>query len=193
MHLGARRSHASDEEARSDAGAGACASSAASARDASSQTTGSTLKQLVREAAALERELLLLVRGQQPRLLALPGVGPLTAAKLIAEIAGIERFRSQAKLARIAGVAPIPASSGNRTRFRLDRGGNRQLNAAFHRIAVTQLRCHQPAKDYIARRLAEGKTKREALRCLKRHLVRTVFKTMMNPTATALDVAVALT
>ena len=151
------------------------------------------LKELVRETSALERELLLLVRGQQPRLLALPGVGALTAAKLIAEIAGIERFRSQAKLARIAGVAPIPASSGNRTRFRLDRGGNRQLNAAFHRIAVTQLRCHQPAKDYVARRLAEGKTKREALRCLKRHLVRTVFNTMMNPTATALDSAVALT
>ena len=151
------------------------------------------VKELTREAGAVERELLLLVRGQQPRLLALPGVGALTAAKLIAEIAGIERFRSQAKLARIAGVAPIPASSGNRTRFRLDRGGNRQLNAAFHRIAVTQLRCHAPAKDYIARRISEGKTKREALRCLKRHLVRTVFKTMMNPTATALDGAVALT
>jgi transposase len=151
------------------------------------------LKELVREAAALERELLLLVHGQQPRLLALPGVGPLTAAKLIAEIAGIERFRSQAKLARIAGVAPIPASSGNRTRFRLDRGGNRQLNAAFHRIAVTQVRCHEPAKDYVARRLSEGKTKREALRCLKRHLVRTVFNAMTNPTATALDGAVALT
>jgi transposase len=151
------------------------------------------LKELTREAGALERELLVLVRGLQPRLLALPGVGPLTAAKLIAEVAGIERFRSQAKLARLAGVAPIPASSGNRTRFRLDRSGNRQLNAAFHRIAVTQLRCHQPAKDYVARRLAEGKTKREALRCLKRHLVRTVFNTMMNPTATALDRAVALT
>jgi transposase len=151
------------------------------------------LKELVREAGAVERELLLLVRGQQPRLLALAGVGPLTAAKLIAEVAGIERFRSQAKLARIAGVAPIPASSGNRTRFRLDRGGNRQLNAAFHRIAVTQLRCHEPAKDYVTRRLAEGKTKREALRCLKRHLVRTVFNAMMNPTVNALDSAVALT
>jgi transposase len=151
------------------------------------------LKELARAAAALARELLLLVRGQQPRLLALPGVGALTAAKLIAEIAGIERFRSQAKLARIAGVAPIPASSGNTTRFRLDRGGNRQLNAAFHRIAVTQLRCHQPAKDYVARRLAEGKTKREALRCLKRHLVRTVFNTMLNPTVTAADTPVALT
>jgi transposase len=151
------------------------------------------LKELVREAAALERELLLLVRGQQPRLLALPGVGPLTAAKLIAEIAGIERFCSHAKLARLAGVAPIPASSGNRTRFRLDRGGNRQLNAAFHRIAVTQVRCHEPAKDYVARRLSEGKTKREALRCLKRHLVRTVFNTMMNPTAAGLETAVGLT
>jgi transposase len=89
------------------------------------------IKELTREANALERELLLLVRGLQPRLLALPGVGPLTAAKLIAEIAGIERLRSHAKLARLAGVAPIPASSGNRTRVRLHRAGNRQLNAAF--------------------------------------------------------------
>jgi transposase len=151
------------------------------------------LKELTREAAALERELLLLVRGLQPQLLELPGVGALTAAKLIAEIAGIERFRSPAKLARLAGIAPIPASSGNTNRFRLDRGGNRQLNAAVHRIAITQIRIHPPARDYIARRLDEGKTKREALRCLKRHLVRTVFNTMTNRTATALDTAAALT
>jgi transposase len=151
------------------------------------------LKELVRDANAIERELLLLVRGLQPRLLELPGVGALTAAKLIAEVAGIERFRSQAKLARLAGVAPIPASSGNSTRVRLDRGGNRQLNAAFHRIAVTQLRVHPPAKQYIARRLSEGKTKREALRCLKRHLARTVFNTMTNPTANAHDPGIALT
>ena len=90
-------------------------------------------------------------------------------------------------------MAPIPASSGNRTRFRLDRGGNRQLNAAFHRIAVTQVRCHQPANDYVARRLAEGKTKREALRCLKRHLVRTVFNTMMNSIVGTPDSELALT
>jgi len=137
------------------------------------------LKELTRVATALERELLALVRAVQPRLLGVPGVGPLTAAKLIAEVAGIERFRSEAKLARLAGVAPIPASSGNRSRVRLDRGGNRQLNAAFHRIAVTQLRVHPPARHYIARRLSEGKTKREALRCLKRHLVRTIFNTMI--------------
>jgi transposase len=136
------------------------------------------LRELVRETNALERELLLLVRGLQPRLLGLPGVGPLTAAKLIAEIAGIERFRSDAKLARLAGIAPIPASSGARHRMRLHRGGNRQLNAAFHRIVVTQMRVHPPAQHYIARKIAEGKTKREAIRCLKRHLVRSVYTTM---------------
>ena len=151
------------------------------------------IKELTREANALERELLLLVRGLQPRLLALPGVGALTAAKLIAEIAGIERFRSQAKLARLAGIAPIPASSGNHTRVRLHRGGNRQPNAAFHRIAVTQLRVHPPAQDYIARRLSEGKTKREALRCLKRHLVRTIFNTMSPTPSQTPAPALALT
>ena len=135
----------------------------------------------------------MLVRSVQPRLLGLPGVGTLTAAKLIAEIAGIERFRSAAKLARLAGIAPIPASSGNITRYRLDRGGNRQLNAAVHRIAVTQLRCHPPARDYIARRLGEGKTKREALRALKRHLVRTIFNTMTPNPSDAPAPALALT
>jgi transposase len=136
------------------------------------------LRELVREAKTLERELLALVRGLQPQLLALPGVGTLTAAKLIAEIAGIERFRSEAKLARLAGVAPIPASSGARHRMRLHRGGNRQLNAAFHRIAVTQIRMHPPAQDYIARKISEGKGKREAIRCLKRQLVRTIHNAM---------------
>lgn len=151
------------------------------------------LKELTRQAAMIERELLALVRGLQPRLLQLPGVGTLTAAKLIAEIAGIERFRSAAKLARLAGVAPIPASSGNSTRVRLHRGGNRQLNAAFHRIAVTQMRCHPPARDYITRRISEGKTKREAIRALKRHLVRTIFNTMTTPTGDAPAPAPALT
>jgi transposase len=151
------------------------------------------IKEVTREASALERELLVLVRGQQPRLLDLPGVGTLTAAKLIAEVAGIKRFRSQAKLARLAGIAPIPASSGERIRMRLDRGGNRQLNAAFHRIAVTQLRTHPPARSYVDRRIAEGKTKREALRCLKRHLVRTIFNTMTPTTSETPAPALALT
>ena len=136
------------------------------------------LRELVREAGALERELGELVRAQQPALLKLPGVGVLSAAKLIAEIAGIERFSSPAKLARLAGIAPIPASSGNRQRMRLHRGGNRQINAAIHRIAITQLRIHQPAKNYITRKMTEGKTKREALRALKRHLIRTIYNSM---------------
>jgi transposase len=142
------------------------------------------LRELVRETDALEHELAALVADQQPGLLALPGVGTLTAAKLICEIAGIDRFASPAKLARLAGIAPIPASSGARHRHRLDRGGNRQLNAAVHRVAITQLRCHPPARDYLARRLTDGKTKREALRCLKRHLVRTIFNTMRTPALT---------
>lgn len=151
------------------------------------------LRELVRETRALERELLLLVRGLQPGLLEIHGVNALTAAKLIAEIAGIERFASPAKLARLAGVAPIPASSGARHRMRLHRGGNRQLNSAFHRIAVTQVRDYPPAKAYFSRKLAEGKSKREALRCLKRHLVRTIYMTMTAPLQDAPAAELALT
>jgi transposase len=136
------------------------------------------IRELTRQAQALERELAGLVAEQQPRLLALPGIGTLTAARLVCEIAGIERFKNPAKLARMAATAPIPASSGARHRHRLDRAGNRQLNAAVHRMAITQLHWHQPAKDYVARKLSEGKSKREAIRCLKRHLIRTIFNAM---------------
>src|ERR687896_451847 len=109
-----------------------------------------------------------LVEQIAPQLLAEPGFGPLTAAKLVGEIAGAQRFATPAKLARAAGVAPIPASSGNTKRQRLDQGGNRQINAALHRVIVTRARCHPETQDYITRRLAEGKTTREAIRCLKR-------------------------
>lgn len=134
------------------------------------------IRDRVKRAAELEREIGAMVRTQAPQLLELPGCGALTAAKLIAETAGAARFASDAKLARLAGVAPIPASSGNRTRHRLDRGGNRQLNCALHRIAVTQSRVHPPARDFLARKQAEGKSNREALRCLKRHLIRRVWR-----------------
>lgn len=138
------------------------------------------IRERTRRAAALEKEIAEAVRAQAPQLLALPGCGTLTAAKLIAETAGAARFASDAKLARLAGVAPIPASSGNRTRLRLDRGGNRQLNCAFHRIAITQARMHPPAKVFLARKRAEGKSNREALRCLKRHLVRRVWQLLVK-------------
>jgi transposase len=98
-----------------------------------------------------------------------------SAAKLVGEIAGASRFCSDAKLARAAGVAPIPVSSGNTSRHRLDRGGNRQINAAIHRIAVTRARCHPETRDYLARRRADGKTTSEAIRSLKRHLTRRVW------------------
>ena len=100
----------------------------------------------------------------------------INAARLLAEVADVRRFRTEAQLALYAGVAPLDASSGRQQRHRLNRSGNRQLNAALHMIALTQARIHAPARDYIARRRAEGKTGREALRALKRHLIRTIYR-----------------
>ena len=138
------------------------------------------IRRRTRRAAELEREIGALVKERAPELLALEGCGVLTAAKLIAETAGAKRLGSDAKFARLAGVAPIPASSGNRTRYRLDRGGNRQLNCALHRIAVTQGRVHPPAREFLARKQAEGKSRMEALRCLKRHLARRVWRLLID-------------
>jgi transposase len=126
----------------------------------------------------LDRELAQLAAQMAPALLELPGCGPLTAAKLLSEIGPIERFRSDARLARHGGVAPLEVSSGMSFRHRLDRGGNRQLNCALHRIAITQARVHPPARAYLERKQSEGKSRREAIRCLKRQLVRVVFTTL---------------
>jgi transposase len=130
---------------------------------------------------ALEREISALVRDQAPQLLRLPGCGPLTAAKLIGETANPARFHSEAAFAMHAGVAPIPASSGKTNRHRLARGGNRQLNAALHRIAVTQTRLDGLGRAYYQRRRAQGDTTMEALRALKRRLARIVFN-LLRPT-----------
>jgi len=140
------------------------------------------IAELTRRANELERELASLVAAQAPALLELPGCGTLTAAKLLGESAGAERFRGDAQLAMHAGAAPLQASSGNRNRHRLNRSGNRQLNCALHRIAATQGRHHPPARAYLARKEAEGKSRKEALRCLKRHLARTVYRTLTAPT-----------
>ena len=134
------------------------------------------LRELTLAVRQLEREITALVTQIAPQLLEQPGFGPLIAAKLVGEIAGAQRFATAAKLARAAGVAPIPASSGNTRRQRLDQGGNRQINAALHRVIVTRARCHTPTRDYIARRRAEGKSTREAIRCLKRYLTRHVWR-----------------
>ena len=130
----------------------------------------------------LQRRISTLVGELAPALLELPGCGALTAAKILGETAGVDRFSSEAKFAMHAGIAPLPVWSGDRTRFRLNRSGNRQLNTAIHRIAVTQIRMHEPAKLFMKRKLSEGKTKTEALRSLKRHIARKVFDTMTRDT-----------
>jgi transposase len=140
------------------------------------------IRAITREVRQLESELAQLVGEVAPQLLSERGCGPLTAAKLIGEIAGAQRFSTDAKLARTAGVAPVPASSGRRDRHRLDRGGNRQLNCALHRLAVNKGRWDPESADYLARKQAEGKTRMEALRCLKRHLARRVWHLLNQPT-----------
>jgi transposase len=141
------------------------------------------IKERTRKVGALERQLEPLVVAYAPQLLEERGCGPLTAAKLIGEIAGAERFGSDAKLARTGGVAPIPASSGNTHRHRLDRGGNRQLNAALHRLAVNKGKYCPLSSAYLERKQAEGKSRKEALRCLKRFLARRVWQLLRAPTA----------
>jgi transposase len=125
---------------------------------------------------ALEKRVTALVEDRYPHLLAIPGCGPLAAAKIAGETANVSRFRSEACFAMNAGVAPLPVWSGNsRGRVRMSRAGNRQLNAALHRIAVTQIRLDGPGRVYYRKRLEQGDSTYEALRCLKRRLARIVF------------------
>ena len=111
----------------------------------------------------------------------LPGAGALVTAKLIGEVGDVRRFRSADAFAMLAGVAPIPASSGQVNRMRLNRGGNRQINRALYSIAFAQIRTYPPAIAFMARKRAEGKSWREAIRALKRHLARIVFRLLSQP------------
>ncbi len=122
-----------------------------------------------------------LVKAVAPQLLAEPGIGVLLAAKFIGEIAGIDRFTTDAQLARLAGCAPIPVSSGRTNRFRLDPGGNRRLNSAFYMLAIIRIRTDPRTAIYLQRQRANGKSKKEAIRCLKRHLVRHVYHLLRDP------------
>ena len=140
----------------------------------------SRIGEIARRERQLKVEIRERARAYAPALFELAGCGELTAAKLIAEVAGARRFRSDAQLARHAGCAPLEASSGSRRRHRLSRRGNRQLNCALHRIAVTQARVHPDARAYLNRKRAEGKSTREALRCLKRHLARAVWRALRD-------------
>jgi transposase len=141
----------------------------------------SQIRGLTRQVNALESELAALVQAHRPQLLAEMGCGALTAAILIGRTAGAERFASDASFALQSGTAPIKCSSGQRDRHRLNRGGDRQLNHALHIIAITRAQ-HDPAtQKYLARKEGEGKTKKGALRCLKRHLARRFHHLLSHP------------
>lgn len=136
------------------------------------------IRELTGRINQLERELVTQVAPLSGQLGQVVGVGALTAAKLIGHTGGVRRFARSARFAMHTGAAPIPVWSGNHTRHRLNRGGNRQLNAAIHRVAVTQLRVHPPARALVERRIAAGNTKPEALRILKRHLADVIYAAM---------------
>lgn len=128
------------------------------------------------EAQELDVAIGRLMAGLAPELLAAFGVGPDTAATILVSAGdNPTRMRSEAAFASLCGSTPIPASSGMTTRHRLNRGGDRQANAALHRVVVVRLRWHEPTRAYMARRTAEGKTKAEVMRCLKRYVAREIF------------------
>jgi transposase len=128
------------------------------------------------EERELAREIETITRRLAPQLLEQPGVGPHAAAQIVLSWSHQGRITSEAAFARLAGAAPIPASSGQTIRYRLDRSGDRKLNRALHMILVTRKRSDPATIAYIERRLQEGKTRREANRCLKRYLARSLYR-----------------
>jgi transposase len=134
------------------------------------------------EANELEREIIGHVRALVPELLNESGVGPIVAAQLIVSWSHRDRVHSEAAFARLAGVAPLPASSGQTIRHRLSRGGDRQLNRALHTVILHRRQHDAATRSYIARRVSEGKTTREATRVLKRYLARHLYRVMQNAT-----------
>jgi transposase len=153
----------------------------------SRQECAPALRRLARRALALgeeielvDRELLELVRRLAPALLEECGVGPVCAAQLIVSSGDPARMRSEAAFAALAGTSPVDASSGRQRRHRLNRGGDRQLNAALYVIALNRKHAHAATRAYYERLLAAGKTKREALRCVKRALARYFYRRLCS-------------
>ena len=162
--------------------------------DLETTTTVTTLRNLARRAQALHREakdyekaIATIVRTWRPDLLDQPGIGPITAAVVLCAWSHPGRLHSEAAFAMLAGVAPIPANSGQvTTRYRLNTSGDRQLNRALHTITLTRQRSHQATRDYTTRRTSEGKNPREIRRCLKRYIARDLYRRLEHPT-TPLD------
>jgi transposase len=141
------------------------------------------IQALTAEERNLAREIEQLTHNLAPQLLDQPGIGPLLAAQVVLAWSHHGRLASEAAFARLAGAAPIPASSGQTIRYRLDRGGDRKLNRTLHQIILTRRRTHPATIAYIERRLQEGKTRREAIRCLKRYLARSLYRLLEHTPA----------
>jgi transposase len=140
---------------------------------------------LIEEARGYEKQIRALVRRWRPDLLAKVGVGPIVAATVLCAWSHPGRIHSEAAFAMLAGIAPIPANSGQVTsRYRLNRYGDRRLNHAVHTIVTTRQRCHPPTQAYTERRTAQGKTKREIRRCLTRYIIRDLYRLLKNPAQT---------
>jgi transposase len=151
--------------------------------DLEMRTAATVLRGLARRSLALEaeargheRDLRAIVASWRPDLLAQQGIGPIVAAIVLAAWSHPGRCRDEAAFANLAGVAPIPASSGQTVRYRLNRYGDRQLNRALHVIALSRLRYDQATRDYATRRRAQGKTDRDIKRCLKRYIARQLYR-----------------
>ena len=140
------------------------------------RATAQRTRALATEAAELHDDIGRLVQAVAPWLLELPGLGPISAARVLVSWSHAGRLRSEAAFAALAGVSPIPASSGQVTRHRLNRGGDRRLNRALHTVALVRLRDDPTTRAYAARRRAEGKSPREIRRCVKRAVARHLFK-----------------
>jgi transposase len=151
------------------------------------------IQMLDEEIAEANKELDAILASQAPNLLAINGVGTEAAGQILTTAGeNADRLKSEASLARLCGVAPIPASTGNTTRHRLHRGGDRDANSSIHLIVVNRLRWHEPTKRYLARRTQEGKTKKEIIRCLKRAVIRELYRALqadLNRPPQTLDAA----
>jgi transposase len=146
------------------------------------RSLGRRYQQLTQEIVELDRHLTRLINKAAPELLATKGLGSHTgAALLIAAGDNPDRLRSESAFAHLCGVAPVPASSGKTIRYRLNRGGDRQANYALYILAVTRMAWDPATRAYVTRRTTEGKTKKEIIRCLKRHIAREIYKLLTAP------------
>jgi transposase len=152
---------------------------------------GRRIQALRTEATEHEHAIRAIVASWRPDLLDLSGVGPIVAAVVLTAWSHPGRCHSEAAFAMLAGVAPIPASSGKTVRYRLNRSGNRQLNRALHTIALCRLRTDPTTRAYAERRRGQGKTDREIKRCLKRYLARQLYRQLENPPTTCEPAPVA--